>query len=246
MVSTPPDPLLLLLPPSEGKREGGDGPAWDPADGAFGTALGRRRIRVVSALRKARGGNAALLGVGGPTLERARAVNRSLRGAPTMPAWQRYSGVVWDHLGPATLADRSPIVVVSGLHGLVGAEDPLPDYRLKMSANVAPLGKLSTWWRPAVSAELAARAKGRFVVDLLPQEHRAAYVAPADAEGVAVSFVEKGGGGRAVGHMAKAAKGYLARHVVEAAAAGTHPLEAIRTWTDDTFDLAIVELTAPH
>src|SRR6188472_4435654 len=117
MVPTPPDPLLLLLPPSEGKREGGDGPAWDPADGAFGTALGRRRIRVVSALRKARGGSAALLGVGGPTLERARAVNRSLRGAPTMPAWQRYSGVVWDHLDPATLADRSPIVVVSGLHG---------------------------------------------------------------------------------------------------------------------------------
>ena len=25
MVPTPPDPLLLLLPPSEGKREGGDG-----------------------------------------------------------------------------------------------------------------------------------------------------------------------------------------------------------------------------
>ena len=56
-----------------------------------------------------------------------------------MPAWRRYSGVVWDHLDPASLTHRAPIVVVSGLHGLVGAEDPLPDYRLKMSANVAPL-----------------------------------------------------------------------------------------------------------
>ena len=46
--------------------------------------------------------------------------------------------------------------------------------------------------------------------------------------------------------MAKAAKGYLARHVLEASAAGTHPLDAIRTWADDTFDLAIVELTAPR
>jgi cytoplasmic iron level regulating protein YaaA (DUF328/UPF0246 family) len=115
-----------------------------------------------------------------------------------------------------------------------------------MSANIAPLGKLSTWWRPALSAELAARADGRFVVDLLPQEHRAAYVAQADAEGVAVSFVEKGGGSRAVGHMAKAAKGYLARHVLEATAAGAHPLDAIRTWTDDTFDLHVVELSAPR
>ncbi len=224
---------ILLLPPSEGKALGGrPGTHWKPDSGAFG-ALADQREHVAGALAAAGGGDAKLLGVGGDHLERARDANASLVGAPTLPAWQRYTGVVWDALDPATLpaAARRRIVVVSGLMGLVRGDDQVPDYRLKMSANLAPLGKLSTWWRDDLSAVLDRRLRGKVVVDLLPKEHRAAWRPDDRVEGVSVEFVDPTG--RPGAHFAKAAKGRLARALL---LDGTSALD---TWTDDRFHLTV-------
>jgi uncharacterized protein len=208
---------MLLLPPSEGKAPGGrTGSPWHPETGSFGDALGATRADVVAALAARRGGDEKLLGVRGEHLTRALAANLSLVGSPTLPAWRRYTGVVWDHLDPSSLpaTARRRVVVVSGLLGLVRADDPAPDYRLKMGAALPPLGKLSTWWRDTISAELARAARRRFVVDLLPQEHRAAIEPDALAghEGVAIALVDRTG--RSGGHFAKAAKGELARAIL--------------------------------
>jgi cytoplasmic iron level regulating protein YaaA (DUF328/UPF0246 family) len=127
----------------------------------------------------------------------------------------------------------SSVVVVSGLLGLVGLDDPTPEYRLKMGASLAPYGKLSTWWRPVLAESLTNWAAQRFVVDLLPNEHRAACES-ADMHGVRVAFVERDG--KVAGHDAKVAKGRLARHLLTTAG---HPMDALRTWTDDRFDLLI-------
>jgi cytoplasmic iron level regulating protein YaaA (DUF328/UPF0246 family) len=230
----------LLLPPSEGKAEGGDGDGWVPDLGAF-AHLAPRREQVLQALLDAGGGDAKLLGVKGAHLDRARSANLTLIEAPTLPAWQRYTGVVWDHLDPATLpaASRRRIVVVSGLHGLVRGDDPLPDYRLKMGANLPPLGKLSTWWRPAVSDALcrfaaAATSRPRFLVDLLPNEHAAAWAPDSRVRGVRVDLLDRSG--KPGGHAAKAAKGRLARLVL------TEGLDALDGFTDDRFDLSVTPI----
>lgn len=225
-------PVTLLLPPSEGKALGGGRSGWTVDAGTFGDALGDRRTVVVAALTTAGGGDAKLLGVNGDHLDRAQGANRSLTGSPTLPAWRRYTGVVWDHLDPATLtaAQRRSIVVVSGLHGLVRGDDPVPDYRLKMGASLPTIGKLSTWWRPAVTEALAATTRRRTVIDLLPQEHRAAFPDDARRGRVVVDLVERTGAPG--GHAAKAAKGLLARHLLTC----DLPLdEALSTWTDDRF-----------
>src|SRR6476646_6628013 len=94
--------LGLLLPPSEGKALGGDGPPWP--DGCRGVAaLGRRRSTLVRRLARLRGGNEKLLGVGGNHLVAARLANAMLVDAPSLPAWQRYTGVVWGGLDVASL-----------------------------------------------------------------------------------------------------------------------------------------------
>lgn len=212
--------FLLLLPPSEGKEPGGD-PAtpWSLDSGRFGPDLAPLRSGVVKALRRAGGGTPALLGAKGDLLDRARAANRTLLGAPTLPAFRRYSGVVWEHLdlpglpAPARRSAAARIVVPSGLLGLSMAGDPIPDYRLKMGVGLAPLGNLAAWWREDVSVALGRIARGRMVIDLLPQEHRAA-IDPAAVPGlVRVDLVSKKGG-RVGGHDAKAAKGRLARHLL--------------------------------
>jgi cytoplasmic iron level regulating protein YaaA (DUF328/UPF0246 family) len=228
---------MLLLPPSEGKAEGGSRrrTPWTPEAGSLGARLGDRRATVVDALLSAQGGDEKLLGVRGEHLLRAQSANSSLIGAATLPAWQRYTGVVWDHLDPATLtpAARKQIVVVSGLLGFVRGDDPVPDYRLKMGANLRPLGKLSTWWREALTVELARNARHRFVVDLLPQEHRAALVLDG-IDGVSLTLVDPTG--KPGGHFAKAAKGELARAIL---ADGPGVIDS---WRHPQFDLVVAPL----
>lgn len=234
--------LGVLLPPSEGKAVGGTGPIWSPDLGRF-AELERRRSTLARRLVRVRGGNEKLLGIGGHHLVSARSANATLQSAPSLPAWQRYTGVVWGGLDvgslPAAASRRamSSVVVVSGLLGLVALDDPTPEYRLKMGASLAPYGKLSTWWRPVVGEALTGWAAQRFVVDLLPNEHRAACES-AVMTGVRVAFVERDG--KVAGHDAKLAKGRLARHLLTT---GGHPMDALQSWTDPRFDLVITPLT---
>lgn len=218
-----PRPPLLLVPPSEGKSAGGRPPA---RPGTFDDLLALPRSLVLDELaRMLRSGRPAVearvLGVRGELFDRARAATEALVDgrAPVVPAWRRYTGVVWSGLDPATLAaaDRRRLLVPSGLYGITSAVDPVADYRLKLLVSLGRLGRLSTFWRPHVTAALAERARGRVVFDLLPAEHVHAFDLRALA-GVArvvrVRFVTADGT-RAVGHEAKSAKGHLARVLLD-------------------------------
>ena len=149
--------------------------------------------------------------------------------------------MVWGHLSPDTMNTTvmkravQSVVVFSGLLGLAGFDDPIPDYRLKMGASLKPLGKVSTWWRDTLSSTFDEWAKGRVVIDLLPGEHRSAW-GPSDvyADLVSVSFVEKSG--KVAGHDAKAAKGLLARHLLESMG---NPIAALKSWKHPRFRLSL-------
>jgi hypothetical protein len=213
-------PFFLLIPPSEGKASGGrTGTSWDCESGAVGTLLADHRIIIARQLVTVKGGDGILLGVKGHHLSRAQEANRTLVGAPTLPAWRRYTGVVWDHMNLESFptsertAALKRIFVPSGLAGLVRADDPLPDYRLKMGARLCPLGLMSAWWRDELTMALTSVLKGRTVIDLLPQEHRGAFQWNDIATAVRVDLVSKTGG-IVGGHNAKAAKGLLAQHLL--------------------------------
>ena len=163
-----------------------------------------------------------LLGVGGNHLERAIAANRSLLTSPAMSASQRYTGVVHDHLGLASLtsAQRSKakrsVIIFSGLAGIVGIDDPLPDYRIKMGASVVGIGTLARMWRPVIDEQLMAQQPG-VIIDLLPKEHAAAWspeIVGVPTIRVQFHHVDRQGNRKVIGHDAKAAKGLLARHVL--------------------------------
>lgn len=238
--------LAILLPPSEGKAAAGKRALWDPHSGVFGTALGDRRNELARALASLGGGDEKLLGIGGKHLIAAQRANAHLLQSRTMIAGARYAGVVWDHLDLGSLptdvrgrATRS-IFVLSGLLGAVAVGDPTPEYRLKMSARLAPMGRLSLWWRAALSDALNEVLAKRVVIDLLANEHRAAWTPTPDRyrDAVRVTLVERNG--KVAGHDAKAAKGHLARHIL---LTGGDAIAALSSWRDDRFDLDIVELT---
>lgn len=238
--------LAILLPPSEGKAPGGHSPKWTAGSGLFGRQLGRQRRLLVDRLTELGGGDSKILGVSGAHLERARDANTHLVGAPTLPAWQRYTGVVWDHLDPATLSlparqrAQESVIIFSGLLGLVGFDDGIPDYKLKMGSSLSEIGKVSTWWRSQLSTVLNSWLDNRIVIDLLPQEHRAAWQPISNkkpeskSRHIVVNFVNESG--RTVGHDAKAAKGLLVRHLLESKA---QPIQALTSWQHPQFSLEL-------
>lgn len=200
----------ILLPPSEGKASGGRGRPWRPGAAAL-PALDGARAAVLDALA-ARGDD--------------------LTGAPTRPAIDRYTGVLyqqldWRSLPPAAKALGSrTVLIASGLWGVSAPGDRIPYYKLKMGASVPPLGKLSTWWRPHITAALADRLVGRVVWDLLPNEHAAAW-SPGDValrRRVTVRFLDANG--RTVSHWNKLLKGALVRHLLTERPAGPEELVA--------------------
>jgi len=210
-------PPLVLLPPSEGKAPGGRG-SWVADAGDLG-ALGPQRRAVVEALGRIDRHDPAVVakvfGVRGELADRAvEAVDALLEArAPALPAWRRFTGVVWEHLEPATIPVplRRRVLVPSALLGLCRATDLVPDFRLKLSVSLPGLGRLDRFWRPVLVGALG-RTRGP-VVDLLPNEHAAAIdLAPLASRVVRVAFVDAGGA--AIGHDAKAVKGELARAVL--------------------------------
>jgi uncharacterized protein len=226
---------LILLPPSEGKAADGSGPPWAP--GTMDIDLDDRRSDVIAALARGMRGSAAarakLLGVKGTALAAATEADRAVRGAPTLPAIERYTGVLYDALDAGSLTtaqrrrlDRS-VIILSGLWGAVAPADPIPDYKLKMGTSLPRLGKLSTWWRGELSARLAERAGGRPVWNLLPNEHAAAWEAPEGVAQCTVRFLEPGPDGAliAVSHWNKSLKGALVRFLLANPAVGPEDLE---------------------
>ena len=198
--------------PLEGKADGGTGPPWTPGSISF-PELDASRRKVAAALKRTAKQNVAvnakLLGVKGHALAAARAANRDVLDSPTLPAIERYTGVLYDAFDHATLpaAQRrraaAQLAIFSGLWGVVTPTDLLPDYKLKMGASLAPMGRLGTFWRPQISAALAPFVEGRTLWDLLPNEHAAAWqpVAGSLRRRISVKFLDEvpdGGGSKLV------------------------------------------------
>ena len=225
-------PAYVLLPPSESKEPGGHLPtAAGFFDGSFAAAREQVRVALASLLRDASHEEVSrVLKVRGALLERAVASSRLIvEGvAPTLPAWQRYSGVVWSHLEPAALSQEQHgrVLVPSGLYGLSSGTDEIADHRLMMKVGLGSLGTLTNFWRPAISRALEEMPEATFI-NLLPKEHDAAIQSSTlltTGRMVPVSFRQHGGAGVA-GHDAKAVKGVVARLVLQS---GIETLETFR------------------
>ncbi len=209
--------MLLLLPPSETKRDGGDGGALDLASLSHEGLTELRAELVERVITLADDHDAAMRALKlGPRQAAEVERNRRLRDAPTMPAIDRYTGVLFDALDASSLsaAARSfaatTVVVHSALFGLVGALDPIPAYRLSHDSRV-PDVRLRSFWRLALAEQLAS-VPG-VIVDLRSEGYAELGPAPRRDDSVFVRVVSVGDDGRrrALNHFNKHAKGRFTR-----------------------------------
>lgn len=209
-------PLTLLLPPSETKRPGGDGPALDLSALAFPPLRGLRELLVTAVTELAAGDpELALKALGlSPGQRDQLALDAALRAAPTSPALFRYTGVLYDAFDPSGLTpaqrERAAgrVVIASALFGAVRGSDLIPAYRFSAGARLPGSGTLAARWKPILGPVLADLPG--LVVDL----RSGAYAQLAPVRGavtVRVRYVAPDGSRSVVSHFNKHAKGLLAR-----------------------------------
>lgn len=210
--------MLVLLPPSETKAEGGSGAPLD-LDLLSHAELNPVRAKLVDALVDLAADVPASLTALGLSERQAGEVarNAELRRSPTLPALARYTGVLYDALAldSFTKAQRDRayrrLAVASALFGVVGGGDPIPAYRLSGGTVLPSVGPLGVLWRPVLEPVLAGADE--FVVDLRSGPYSSLARVPG---AVVVRVVTEDGSGRrnAVSHFNKAHKGRLAHALV--------------------------------
>ncbi|RFZ57779.1 hypothetical protein MSS2_01038 [Mycobacterium marinum] len=209
--------MIVLLPPSETKRGGGDGPPLrleelaNPGLGALRAALVGELVDLAADPPACR----TALGVS-PSQDAEIARNAALRTAPTLPALRRYTGVLYDALdvdslrGAEAKRARARLAIGSALFGLLRADDQVPAYRLSATSKLPAKPTLAARWKPLLEPLLAELAAQDLIVDL----RSGSYVALGPTSGaIHVKVLAEHPDGRrtVVTHFNKAYKGRLAR-----------------------------------
>ena len=167
--------MIVLLPPSETKRVGGDGSplrlpdlGW-PECSALRADLVSELVDLASDPRRAGG----RWGSPRPRTPRSNATHPCVK-SPTLPAISRYTGVLYDALdvgslrGAAATCAYARLAIGSALFGLLRAGDHIPAYRLSASSKLpgrpglAPAGDRFSnlcWpnWPAAISWSICAQ-----------------------------------------------------------------------------------------
>ena len=209
--------MIVLLPPSETKRVGGDGPPLG-LDALSCTELTPVRAALVDELVELAADRSACRRALGLSASQDVEIERNaaLRGAPTMAAINRYTGVLYDALdvnslrGAAAGRARARLAIGSALFGLLRADDPIPAYRLSAASKLPGQPTLATRWRPLLEPALAGMAATELIVDLRSGSYAALGRIP-NAVHVEVVAEHSDGTRTVVSHFNKAHKGRLAR-----------------------------------
>jgi uncharacterized protein len=242
--------MLVLLPPSEGKRAGARGAPVD---------LARLSLPALTAAREAVMGELAALCQGDPaTNTKAREVlglseaqreevarNAALPSAPARPAGEVYAGVLYEALGLASLdaaarrRARQSLLVFSALWGAVRVGDRIPAYRCSAGVRLPGLGQLAAYWRGPMAEAMAEAAGSGLVLDLRSSAYAAMWRPTGEVARRTVTLrvlharVGEDGVERrtVVSHFNKAVKGRIVRDLLTAGALPRTPrrlVEALR------------------
>ena len=209
--------MIVLLPPSETRRAGGTGPPLS-LETLSSPALGSLRASLVDELVELAADRSACRRALGISASQDAEIDRNatLRTAATLPAINRYTGVLYDALdieslrGAAAARARARLAIGSALFGLLRADDPVPAYRLSATSKLPGRPTLAARWRPLLEPVLAELAIDELVVDLRSGSYAALGRLPG-AVGVDVVAEHSDGSRTVVSHFNKAHKGRLAR-----------------------------------
>jgi cytoplasmic iron level regulating protein YaaA (DUF328/UPF0246 family) len=227
--------VLILLPPSETKRDGGEGAPLEQllTESALSfpelNAIRKRVASAVVSLAKKPKVCAEVLKLSPKQMGEVDR-NKAVKTSPTMPAIDRYTGVLYDGLAAANLPPEAReflarnVMIQSAMLGPVGALEPIPAYRLSFDSKLPGLaaGTLKKAWAEAGAKALAKKLKvePQLVLDLRSEGYSALAPLTPAPNTVYLRVVTKGENGqlRALNHFNKKGKGEFVRALAKDAA----------------------------
>ncbi|MFT3899820.1 MAG: peroxide stress protein YaaA [Gordonia sp. (in: high G+C Gram-positive bacteria)] len=210
--------MRVILPPSETKSDGGSGAPLDLAALSFPEATDLRRHLVDSLVELSADLDASRTALGlGKTAVAEVERNAELWEAPTRPAIERYTGVLYDALayadmsGPTRTKARDRLLIGSALFGVLGAGDAIPAYRLSAGSKLPGEPTLATMWKPVLTQ--VWDGLDDFLIDLRSGAYQNLGKVPG-AVTVTVMTEKPDGTRSVVSHFNKHHKGLVARELV--------------------------------
>ncbi|TFB68382.1 YaaA family protein [Cryobacterium sp. Hz9] len=218
--------MLILLPPSETKRSGGEAVPLNWSLLAHPGLNVKRRVlaRALVALARHPEAARAALKLGRTQLFEIDR-NRELLSSPTLAVIDRYTGVLFDGLDAGTLSvaqrdfAHAHLVVHSALLGPLAALDPIPAYRLSHDSRVPNVTVANHTLKQHWSADIQKLLgqTGGLLLDLRSEAYVALGARPVRPESFYLRVVADGGDGqkRALNHFNKKSKGEFTRALLE-------------------------------
>ncbi|MBC7724429.1 MAG: peroxide stress protein YaaA [Burkholderiaceae bacterium] len=230
--------MLVLLPPSETKRDGGVESSRLNLRLLGYPRLRAARVAALSATKDLSADVAAMSAAMklSPAQHFEVLRNRRIRSSPVMPALDRYTGVLYDALDASTLGSRArefagrTVVIHSALFGLIRALDPIPAYRVSHDSRLPGI-RLRAHWSEAISRELADHAG--LVLDLRSEAYAHLGPVPDGAYFLRVVSIGPDGRARALNHFNKKGKGEFVRALLDAAI-DHDSVESLLDWASAT------------
>jgi len=206
--------VLLLLPPSETKRQGGSNLTIEQVHLSYGQLNEARDLVLEDLLRLCKSKPKAAKALKLSTKQLGEIdLNLAIRSAQTMPAYERYEGTLYKAIKTSSFTSheiemmRKHVLMQSALFGLISATDRIPWYRLS-AGTVLPKVNLKKIWKehqPAAWTRLVDTPiidlRSKAYVDLAPIPEGI------DSYWVEVVAIDSGGQRKALNHFNKSAKG---------------------------------------
>lgn len=238
--------MLILLPPSEGKTPPRRGKPADPATWSF-PELTEARARVAAAVAavSAEPNAAERLEVPGGVSDQV-GWNLALDTAPSAPAAQVYTGVLYDAFAladlpaPARRRANRWVVVMSALHGAQRLTDRIAPYRFHVGAALPGLPGLEGYWRSHLDDVLPNAAGSGLVVDGRSSSYVSFWRPAGELADRWVTVKVPG-----ATHMAKHTRGLVARAICLAGLDARHPGRLAEQLAPVLGDAFAVDLAEP-
>lgn len=176
--------VRILLPPSEAKNPGGRGKSLarrglDAARSTDDLAEPRRQMQLALQRLLDTDAAAAALLLPDSVAREAIADNAAVQLSGTLPALQRYAGVVYDGLDltslspPARRLAARNVLIFSGLFGVLRGNDPVPNYRVPAKASLPGIGIAATFWRRHLDLSMPRLLDSELIIDLRSSDYAA-------------------------------------------------------------------------
>ncbi len=221
---------LILLPPSEGKKSGGEiskpyriAQNFESSNyfkedlSSYREFIYEETLRFLSEhddkdIEK-------FFGLKDRNMENAKQVMYDYLDLPTMRAVERFNGVMFTAISYYTmdLAQKEnfeiSVLFIDGLFGVIKPNDLIPEYKLKISSKMYDT-KIQDYWKKHLLGVLKRESKKKVVIDILPEEHRKVLSPEFFDEYYIIQFCDrKNGEIKQAGHNSKQLKGELVRFI---------------------------------